>query len=200
MLQDRGAWAVTPHKVQGFTLIELMIVLVIAAVLLAAGAPSFANLIKNNRMLSLIYEMRATVNTARSEALTQRTFVTVCSSKDGATCGGEWKEGYIAFRDTDGDGTVDNPNTADGDQIILAKTLDVDTKKFSYSSLPDHRIRFDSRGYATGFSGTFTLCDDRGQAEARGLILTPSGLLRAAEDPIKKGVMLDHEGDALDCT
>ncbi len=192
--------AVRKMYTPGFTLVELMAVLAIASALLVVALPSFSILLKNNRMLSLVYEMRAALNTARSEALAQRTFVTLCSSNDGTSCSGEWKDGYIAFRDTNGDGTVDDPTTPDGDEIVLAKILDVYTSKFTYSDLPDHRVRFDARGYATDFNGTFTICDDRGETEARGLILTSSGIVRAAEDPKDTDVMLDHEENELDCT
>ena len=53
---------------RGFTLVEMMIALLVVAVVLAIGAPSFYNFIKNNRMLSLVYELRAVLNNARSEA------------------------------------------------------------------------------------------------------------------------------------
>ncbi len=63
----------------GFTLVEMMMALVVLAVLLAVAAPGFYELIKNNRMLSEVYALRATLNGARSEALAQRTryFVTL---------------------------------------------------------------------------------------------------------------------------
>ncbi len=68
----------------GFTLVEMMMALVVLAVLLAVAAPGFYELIKNNRMLSEVYALRATLNGARSEALAQRNFVTLCRSEDGA--------------------------------------------------------------------------------------------------------------------
>jgi type IV fimbrial biogenesis protein FimT len=97
------------NRSNGFTIIELMIAMVVLAILLAAAAPMFNNLIKNNRMISEAYALRATFNNARSEALARRTDVTVCRSNDGATCtahtpAGSWSEGYIAFSDDDGDG------------------------------------------------------------------------------------------------
>jgi len=186
------------ERTRGFTLVELMIALLVVGVALAVGAPSFSNLIKNNRMLSLVYELRAVLSNARSEALAQRTFVTFCSSENGTSCSGEWKNGYIAFRDTDGNGKVDNPTDPKGDQIFIAKVLDIDMKEFTYK-YSQERVRFDPRGYATGFDGTFTLCDDRGATEARGVILTPAGIVRAAEDRENTSVLLDHEDKELEC-
>jgi len=186
------------ERTRGFTLVELMISLLVVGVALAIGAPSFSSLIKNNRMMSLVYELRAVLSNARSEALAQRTFVTFCSSENGTSCSGEWKNGYIAFRDTDGNGKVDNPTDPKGDQIFIAKVLDIDVKQFTYKYSQD-RVRFDPRGYATGFHGTFTLCDDRGATDARGVILTPAGIVRAAEDRENTNVLLDYEDKELEC-
>ena len=94
-------------KQDGFTLVEMMVVLVILSVLIVISAPGLSDLIKNNRMLSQVYGMRAALNGARSEALAQRSFVTLCRSNDGANCGGSWNQGYIAFVDANGDGVVD---------------------------------------------------------------------------------------------
>lgn len=184
----------------GFTIVEMMIALLVLSVLLVIAAPSLSSFIKNNRMLSHTYAMRAALDGARSEALAQRSFVTLCRSNDGATCSGEWKDGYIAFVDSNGDGVVDNPSDPAGDQVFIAKVVDVDTIDIAYSNA-QNRVRFDSQGYARGFSGTFTICDDRGDTEAQGLIVTAGGMVRAAiEYPNDPGIVRDGEGDELDCT
>jgi type IV fimbrial biogenesis protein FimT len=169
----------------GFSLIEMMIALIVLAVLVAIAAPGLSDLIRNNRMLSQVYAMRAALNGARSEALAQRSFVTLCRSSDGASCIGEWNDGYIAFVDNNGDGIVDDPNSPAGDQVFIAKVLDSDTLDIAYSNAAN-RVRFDSQGYARNFEGTFSFCDDRSDADARGVIVTPVGVVRALDpnDPI----------------
>ena len=187
---------------RGFTLVEMMIALVVLAVLILVAAPAFTKLIKDNRMLSEVYGLRAALNNARSEALAQRTFVTLCRSDDGLTCSGaEWDAGFIAFTDQNGDGTVDDPNDPDGDDIFITKIIDSSgLEKFTFSN-GANRVRFDSRGFARGFEGTFTLCDDRNAPDARGVIVTAGGIVRAAvEDPNNPGVVIDHEGNDLDCS
>ena len=108
------------------------------------------------------------IKTARSEAMTQRTFVTVCNSDDGSSCSGDWKDGYIAFLDADGDGTVDA-----GETVILAKSIEASNLDFTYTG--GNFIRFTSRGRAIGSSGTMTLCDDRGTTYSRGIVIAPIG-------------------------
>lgn len=183
---------------RGFTLIEMMIALVVLAVLIVVSAPAFRELIQNNRMLSDVYAMRAALNSARSEALAQRTNVSFCRSDDGEACGGNWNEGYIAFTDSDADGVVDDPNDPDGDQIFVARLLDSDSLTITYSN--GNRVQFDSRGYSRGFQGTFTVCDYRGAADASGVIVTAGGVVRSAvEDPNDPGVARDLGGNALVC-
>lgn len=194
---------------RGFSLIEMMIALVVLAVLIVVSAPAFRNLIQNNRMLSEVYALRAALNSARSEALVQRTFVTFCRSNDGAACAGaDWKEGYIAFTDMNGNSVVDDPNGPYGDQIFIAKIIDssaMDDITYTNSAgSAVNMLQFNSRGYASGpagsTSGTFTFCDYRNASDARGVIVTAGGVVRAAvEDPNDPGVARDLGGADLVC-
>jgi type IV fimbrial biogenesis protein FimT len=85
----------------GFTLIELMIVLVIAGILLAMATPSFSNVIRNNRLTAESNNLVTSFNVARSEAIKRRGTITVCPSSDQATCtGGGWEDGWIVLEDS----------------------------------------------------------------------------------------------------
>ena len=175
-----GGLRMTITRARGFSLVEMMIALVVLAVLIVITAPGFSDLIRNNRLLSQVYAMRAALNEARSEALAQRSFVTFCRSNDGATCSGNWNEGYIAFLDFDGDGAVDDPNAPDGDQVFFSKSLDSDELDIDYSNA-QNRVRFDSQGYARTFDGVFTFCDDRQEMAARRMRVSPGGVLQALD-------------------
>jgi len=157
----------------------MMVALVVLAVLIVVSAPGLSDLIRNNRMLSQVYAMRAALNGARAEALAQRNFVTLCRSTDGATCSttaGAWHAGFIAFLDDNGNSTVDDPN----DQIFISKVLDEDSLTVTYSS--GDWVQFDSRGYAAKASqGLFTVCDERGADDARGVRVTAGGMVVALD-------------------
>lgn len=164
-------------KEGGFTLVEMMVALLVLAVLIVISAPGFSDLIKDNRMLSHVYAMRAALNGARSEALAQRNFVTLCRSTDGMSCStgsGDWNTGFIAFLDDDANHTVSDPN----EQIFISKVIDEDSLSVSYSN--GDWVQFDSRGYAAQSSqGTFKICDDRD--EARGVKVTAGGMVLALD-------------------
>ncbi|BCO31640.1 type IV pilin [Thiohalobacter sp. COW1] len=90
----------------GFTLIELMITLALAAIILTLGVPSFTETIRTNRVATQVNELVTALNLARSEAIKRATAVTVCASADQATCSGsnDWRTGWIVVTD-------DNTNT-----------------------------------------------------------------------------------------
>ena len=164
----------------GFTLIEMLVAVLIVGVLLLVAAPGFSDLISNNRMVSEVYLMRATLSHARSEALARRAPVVVCPTTDGLACAdsNDWSSGYITFVDTD-DNNVANPTDPDEDIIQWeARQSPVDILFDNASK----RVRFGGQGVALGFEGTFTFCDSRGAGDARALILNPVGSLRAALD------------------
>ncbi|MFN2308478.1 MAG: GspH/FimT family pseudopilin [Gammaproteobacteria bacterium] len=67
----------------GFTLIELMITLAIAAILLTVGIPSFQAVFQSNRLATQANELIGAVNLARSEAIKRGANVTVRASTGG---------------------------------------------------------------------------------------------------------------------
>ncbi|HKL51915.1 MAG TPA: Tfp pilus assembly protein FimT/FimU [Wenzhouxiangellaceae bacterium] len=86
----------------GFTLMELLIGIAVLAILTTLALPAFTQFIANNRLASEANEMVASFQFARSEALKRGIEVQVCSSADGATCGGNWAQGWIAMADPGG--------------------------------------------------------------------------------------------------
>ena len=57
------------NRSRGFTLMELMIVLTLAGIILALGAPSFGEFRRNNRMAGIANDFLVGVQIARSEAI-----------------------------------------------------------------------------------------------------------------------------------
>ncbi len=86
---------------KGMTLVELMIVIAIAAILLTVAAPSFKGLIIRSNIETLQDQFALSVITARTEAASRGVDVRLCPSPAPAT--GECKEadwateGWVAF-------------------------------------------------------------------------------------------------------
>ena len=71
-----------PHRLSGFTLIELMVTITILAILLAIGVPSFGSMIRSGQVASETNTFLAALNSARSEASKRGLPVTVCAASD----------------------------------------------------------------------------------------------------------------------
>ena len=97
----------------GFTITELLIVMVIVAILLSIGVPSYRYITNSYRMSAEVNGLLGDLMFARAEALKEGQNVTVCVSTDGATCtgGNKWAGGWIAFSDPTNFGTVDAGET-----------------------------------------------------------------------------------------
>lgn len=86
-------------KLQGFTVIELLISVTIVSILLAVAVPSFNNMIRDNRVLSGANSLAAGVAFAKSEAVGRGRMVTLCPSTDGLVCdlGATFDKGWVVM-------------------------------------------------------------------------------------------------------
>lgn len=86
---------------RGFSLVELMVTIVILGVLLAMAAPSFSEMVRNNRSQAAANELVSALNSARMEAIKRGQRVSLCPSSNGTSCSGaSWQGGWIVFVDT----------------------------------------------------------------------------------------------------
>lgn len=95
-------------KQHGFTLIELMITLAVAAILIAIAAPSFSRAMSRQQISGAVSDFTADVALARAEAARQGRQARLCSSADGMACGGAWHNGWLLWVDTNADGALNN--------------------------------------------------------------------------------------------
>ncbi len=154
----------------GFTLIELMVTLAIAAILLMVGVPSMRDLILNNRLTAATNTFRSSLNIVRSEAIKQGRDATLCVSSDSATCTGEtdWSLGWIAWVDRD------NSGAPSADEIVrivepLPSTVTV------VPSVAVSNFRIDATGAVNNPNVRLALCDDRTGEIGRELRIMATG-------------------------
>lgn len=159
-------------KNSGFTLIELMVTLAVAAIVLTIGIPSFQELVNNNRLTTGTNQLVTALNLARSEAVKRGVQVTV--RRKGITTQ-RWELGWDVFADSNGDG---NQDTGD----ILIRTFDrfpIGYTLKTGSNLADW-IAFLPTGLSKGSGGlgndTFALCNAHGDtANARSITINKTG-------------------------
>ncbi|MBS0439165.1 MAG: GspH/FimT family pseudopilin [Proteobacteria bacterium] len=109
----------TSHA-QGFTLVELMITIFVAAILVTLALPSFREVLINNRVTSSTNQLVADLQLARSEAVNRGTLVAVVSNSGTNDWSGGWQ--VIADSVFKNDGTF-----TDSADAILRASAGVDT-------------------------------------------------------------------------
>ena len=83
---------------RGFTLVELMVTIAIAAILLAIAVPSFDGVALSMKLTSYANDLVASTLLARSEAIKRNAVVSLCVSSDGTSCGtGGWEQGWMVM-------------------------------------------------------------------------------------------------------
>ena len=176
-------------------MIELLVVITIAAILAFFAVPDLTDFVRNNRSSADINDLLSSVTYARSEAVKLNSSVTVCQSSNGSSCEdstGGWGAGWLVFEDRNRDGVVDDS----GDILRIANGIG-NGRSLSFS---DTRIIYRGNGLATaGTNQTFTLCDGRGTEHVRGLIIGASGRPRVAVASGESTTPLDAGGNALSC-
>ena len=166
---------------RGFTLAELITTIGITALLLSIAAPGLGGLVKNTNQVTSANALLSDFHFARDLAITSNSRVTVCPSAGGLNCEPVgWETGRIIFVDLDSDRTVS------GGEIVRRVSADVseisiDTAEFSTS------ISYRPNGRAMAElvrdnTGEFTLCDDRGSAYARVVVVEMSGRPRVSRE------------------
>jgi type IV fimbrial biogenesis protein FimT len=88
---------------RGFTIIEAMIVVTIAAILAAAALPAYNDFVKNQRVKNASFDLFTTLVLARSEAVTRNTAVTITP-----TSTSNWADGWTV---TSGSTTIRAQNS-----------------------------------------------------------------------------------------
>ena len=98
----------------GFTLVELLTTVVIAAVMIGVGVPAWSSLVRDTRLTAFTNELHAAMTLARSEAIRRGHRVTLCASQDGLQCAAGvtgWESGWVMFPDPDGNIVRDEDET-----------------------------------------------------------------------------------------
>lgn len=174
------------RRSHGFTIIELMIVLLILAAILGIGVPSLTNLLRGGELKGQLSKFQGAVAFARNQAVQRREEIAICGSANGTTCAGstDWSSGLIIFRDVDGNGSL---TVADCNPAVdcLLRVVDGLAGQSSITATANW-MRFDALGHLDGGATGVRVCG--GNAAASGdtnhsytLTLSASGAHRASK-------------------
>ena len=168
-------------KQSGFTLIELIIVMVVIGLVMSFAIPSMQTFNQNDRLTTNINTMISHLAYARSEAVKRSAQVSICASGDGVTCGASnWRDGWLVYVDADQNGTLDG-----GEEIMKVQgALDASQTTGTGGGL-GLQVTYDNRGFAaTGSTGAIGLCDGRSGPYGKVIWITNTGRVRLEKDAI----------------
>ncbi|MGL5047644.1 MAG: GspH/FimT family pseudopilin [Shewanella sp.] len=155
---------------KGFSLIELITVLVIAAILATIGVPSFVSIYDDIRASSSISRIQQTLQFARNAAINYGSRVTVCPIENNK-CTSNWQKGFAVFTDTDPIEVLDS-----SDKIIR---LEGEFNSLDFLNYNRSSIRFQADGLASGTNGTFKYCPrTKDHKSSRAVIVNQAGRVR----------------------
>jgi type IV fimbrial biogenesis protein FimT len=178
----------TKHtQTSGFTLIELMVTIALAAILMAIAAPSFIAFQRNAELTSFANSMVASINAAKGEAMKRGRYAMLVPADSTHT---HWSSGWIAFVDVDRSQSFD----ASKDIVVLSREAPpsylVITPNGTALETPPY-VMFDASGYATsksaGFGNlTFNIVrndvnSSTAWSETRNVIISVTGRVRACK-------------------
>jgi len=165
---------------------ELMVTLTVAGILLSLAIPSYRTFVLNAQRTQTANDLLMAMQIARSESQKAGRVTTVCPIAAPNTCGPNWSLGWMVFVNVDGDGVFDPE-----DRLLLTFQRDA-TNTIRSSAFPTNNRYHFAPFNRTSTNGTLTICDSRGAAEARAVIVSPSGRTRTSS--------VSDSGAALTCS
>ncbi len=197
----------------GFTLLELMLVVVLAGLLLGIGVPAMGNFIRNARITSAANDVMVALHFTRSEAIKRRVPVTLCTSADplaaNPVCTASTRLlGWIAFVDDNGDNI---PDASDGNgvreagELVLQQHAPLPNSITTESTANPLRVTYLNNGFASNPNAAqLVLCDERGNknaggelSAARGITISVTGRAGVTRDPAEIQVLIDAIGGPI---
>lgn len=151
----------------GFTLIELMITLAVAAILLMIAVPSFRHIIAETNLAGVSNDLAGDLQYARTEAASRQTDIAVTASSGG------WQNGWSV--------EIPPAGTAAGASATVLRTHAAIPARYVVNAAPASSVTFQPQGsLPSGSAGTcFTISASSGENnQPRFLQVLPAGMLQ----------------------
>ncbi len=143
-------------KTHGFTLVELMVTLSVAAILATVAVPSLQSMLQNNRMSSHANKLITTLNFVRSEAVKRNASITLTAKNSN-----NW---HIGWTVTNANNDIIRDQAAFGGDSTLHGQPSIST------------LTYRPTGFLQGNAGaSFALCDSRTGEIGRTISISTTG-------------------------
>jgi type IV fimbrial biogenesis protein FimT len=180
----------------GISLIEVLVVLAIAAIMIGAAAPSFRGFSERNQAAHAMNWIIRAVRFTRQAAIIHGATTTLCPSLDGEHCGGKWHDGVLIFTDRNSNRKLDQ-----GDHRLLRLPYPYQGSTIKWRSFGNRQfLQIRSTGYTNFQNGNFVYCNaTREPRYSRQVVVNLQGRVRKSYDTNNDGIVEDRNGDPLRC-
>lgn len=169
---------------KGFTLLELLTVLLISFVLLIIGVPAASGIWERNIVVSELHSLENALNKARRRAIIDGNPIVVCSLGADKRCQGTWQNKIDIFKDVNLNRMLDAE-----DLYIRTHTLHDQLNLTVRLSAGRSYLIYDPDGTTRGTAGSMQLCSTNfNPVNQRALIISLTGRLRRSFDRNKDGL------------
>jgi len=176
----------------GFTIVELVTVLVVISIMTTVVIPGMIDMVRNNRQSTVLNALTHSFYIARSEAISRAQGVSICPTVNFTSCAGStaWEKGWLVFTDQDRDGVIDTGK----DAVLRVFNAVNGGSDLTAAS----RITYSPIGTVQSGAGVATLCDSRGAGHARGIKLLATGFVDILGDTDDNGIIDDGASSPTD--
>lgn len=182
------------RKPQGFTLLELMVVMIVAAIILTLAVPSFRTLMMNSRLSNAVSDLSGALNYARNTALGRNAPIGMCPVSPPAAAGQAPGKTCLSSFGSATTGSAWMVFSGNGSAKVQLATYQVPAgEKISVTTTAQPTITFSGHGLSNT-SGLLTVCDARGDNYAQAVEVNAAGYVQVSSTP---GVAPD--GSPLKC-
>ena len=170
---------------RGFTLLELMVVLIIVAIVLTFAIPSFRTLLMNSRVNDVVSNLSGALNYARNTALSKNAPIGVCPVSPPAAAGQATGASCLSAFGSAANGTAWMVYSGSSTNPVPLSTYTLASGErisITPSNAAAAAITFNGRGLASA-SGLFTVCDIRGASSAQAVEVNAAGYVQISASP-----------------
>lgn len=178
-------------KQTGYTLTELLVTGMIAALLAAAALPPLNNFYERTQARQDIAHLQMLISRSREQALHLRNRVTLCPLNDNR-CSRDWNNPISLFTDTN------NNRQLDPDEQQLS-TFNAVRSTQVLRHFNNNAISFDSNGFAGHAAGSFSYCLRGTRSHGIAIIISRNGRIRQGTDSNGDGLPETANGENIPC-
>lgn len=168
---------------EGLTLVEMLVVVALVAAGATLAAPAFVDLLRDTRRAAALTTLSHALHAARTAAAASGRSIRVCGTRDGRSCSGDTRWGPELLQ---------RPAAQAAAEATALSRITALPAGRGAPTIRANRAFIDFAPLApSATTATITVCDDRGPAAARALIVSRTGRLRVSDR--------SASGEALAC-